>query len=139
VSKVRLEIDVPDEYADQLAASLDRLYVHRMLDDLPVWTRATVTIASEQEAQEKEAQWLLDKLADRNMSEGDQYGGTLPMVSDYAPVVFAGLRKELVVEFEGTLHDGTRVTTTRPLAYKDADGNIAPGGVPHRAQEDEPR
>jgi hypothetical protein len=80
------------------------------------WHAASVTITGEQEAQEKEAQWLLETLADRTMSEGNEYGGPLPHV--FAPVVFAAIGKEVVVEFHGTLHDGTRVTTTRPLAAK---------------------
>lgn len=136
MSQVRLVIDMPDQYAERLAGETDRDYIVRIVDDMALWNDATVTVDDEQEAQEKEAQWLLEKLADRNMTEGGEYGGPLPAV--YAPVVFAGYGKEVVVEFRGVLHDGTRVTTTRPLAFKDADGNIAPTGVPYRSPRSEP-
>lgn len=133
MSLIRIVIDMPGQYAGRLPGESDRDYVTRIVDDSNLWDAVTVTVPGEQE---DEAQWLLENLADRNMSEGNEYGGSSGLLGDYAPAVFAGIGKELVVEFCGTLHDGTRVTTTRPLAYKDADGNIAPRGVPYRAQKE---
>jgi hypothetical protein len=60
-------------------------------------------------------EWLED-FADRNMAGGNEYGGPLPWAP---PEGLRGLRKEVTVEFRVTLADGTEVTTTRPLAYKD--------------------
>ena len=65
---------------------------------------------------EQEAQAWLEAFADQNMAEGDEYGGPVPI---FTPDGFRGTGKELVVEFHVTLPGGQRLTTTRPLAYKD--------------------
>jgi hypothetical protein len=46
VSIIRIEIDMPDQYAGRLADESDRDYIFRMVDDSNLWDDATVTTVS---------------------------------------------------------------------------------------------
>lgn len=59
--------------------------------------------------------WL-ETYADRNMAQGNEYGGEIP---PGLPGGITGLRKEIVVKFDVEFSDGTTATTTRSLKYKD--------------------
>jgi hypothetical protein len=85
------------------------------------------------EPSETEAGAWLDRFADANMATGNEFGGPLHLTpSGTPPDPMTGVGKEIAVQFWLELPGGRRITTTRPLAYKDEHGNPAPRGTAYR-------